>query len=264
MAEQIPLTVCPLSNVKLRVFPSLPQHDLPGLVQRGLLVTINSDDPAYFGGYVADNLPRSPKRSTWTRLAVAAAGAQLLPRLVPALTRSRRATSPRSTATSSEQRRRSIAVPTAAATARHDGPVTPPGIAGLMLTPGASAGRGQSGLVAIDTAVTGRGRRGGARRVSGTRRRVSAVPIRRRCASRRCVSATAALAERLGVPTGRIAIGGRSFGGRMCSMAVAEGLEVAALVLVSYPLPSPRPARTTPHRALLGPAAPLSLRLGAT
>jgi adenosine deaminase len=55
-AEQIPLTVCPLSNVKLRVFPELSQHDLPALVQRGLLVTINSDDPAYFGGYVADNL----------------------------------------------------------------------------------------------------------------------------------------------------------------------------------------------------------------
>jgi adenosine deaminase len=55
-AEQIPLTVCPFSNVKLRVFPSLRQHDLPALVRRGLLVTINSDDPAYFGGYVADNL----------------------------------------------------------------------------------------------------------------------------------------------------------------------------------------------------------------
>ena len=55
-AEQIPLTVCPLSNVRLRVFTSLRQHDLPALLRRGLLVTINSDDPAYFGGYVADNL----------------------------------------------------------------------------------------------------------------------------------------------------------------------------------------------------------------
>jgi len=54
-AEQIPLTVCPFSNVKLRVFPTLQQHDLPELMRRGLLVTINSDDPAYFGGYVADN-----------------------------------------------------------------------------------------------------------------------------------------------------------------------------------------------------------------
>ena len=56
VAERIPLTVCPLSNVKLRVFPSLAQHDLPALLQRGLVVTINSDDPAYFGGYVGDNL----------------------------------------------------------------------------------------------------------------------------------------------------------------------------------------------------------------
>jgi adenosine deaminase len=55
-AEQIPLTVCPFSNVKLRVFPTLGQHDVRALIERGLLVTINSDDPAYFGGYVADNL----------------------------------------------------------------------------------------------------------------------------------------------------------------------------------------------------------------
>jgi adenosine deaminase len=55
-AEQIPLTVCPFSNVKLQVFPSLAQHDVQALMERGLLVTINSDDPAYFGGYVADNL----------------------------------------------------------------------------------------------------------------------------------------------------------------------------------------------------------------
>jgi adenosine deaminase len=54
--EQIPLTVCPLSNVKLQVFPSIRQHDVQALLQRGLLVTINSDDPAYFGGYAADNL----------------------------------------------------------------------------------------------------------------------------------------------------------------------------------------------------------------
>jgi adenosine deaminase len=53
--EQIPLTVCPLSNVKLRVFPNLRAHNLKQLLDRGLLVTLNSDDPAYFGGYVADN-----------------------------------------------------------------------------------------------------------------------------------------------------------------------------------------------------------------
>ncbi len=53
--DHIPLTVCPLSNVKLRVFPSIRQHNLKRLLDAGLIVTINSDDPAYFGGYVADN-----------------------------------------------------------------------------------------------------------------------------------------------------------------------------------------------------------------
>ena len=56
---QIPLTVCPLSNVKLRVFPNLESHNLKQLLDRGLLVTVNSDDPAYFGGYVADNFGAS-------------------------------------------------------------------------------------------------------------------------------------------------------------------------------------------------------------
>ncbi len=55
-AEQVPLTVCPLSNVKLGVFPSIEDHNLHELVDRGLLVTVNSDDPAYFGGYIAENL----------------------------------------------------------------------------------------------------------------------------------------------------------------------------------------------------------------
>jgi adenosine deaminase len=53
--EQVPLTVCPLSNVKLRVFPGIAQHNLGRLLEAGLCVTINSDDPAYFGGYVLDN-----------------------------------------------------------------------------------------------------------------------------------------------------------------------------------------------------------------
>jgi adenosine deaminase len=57
--EQIPLTVCPLSNVKLRVFPNLKAHNLKQMLDRGLLVTVNSDDPAYFGGYVADNFQAS-------------------------------------------------------------------------------------------------------------------------------------------------------------------------------------------------------------
>ena len=55
VAEQIPLTMCPLSNVKLRVFDRLEDHNLKELLDRGVRVTINSDDPAYFGGYVLDN-----------------------------------------------------------------------------------------------------------------------------------------------------------------------------------------------------------------
>lgn len=55
VAEQIPLTVCPLSNVKLRVFPEMRAHNLRAMLDRGLKVTINSDDPAYFGGYVNEN-----------------------------------------------------------------------------------------------------------------------------------------------------------------------------------------------------------------
>jgi adenosine deaminase len=54
--EQIALTVCPLSNVALRVVPDLREHMLPGMLDAGLLATVNSDDPAYFGGYVDDNL----------------------------------------------------------------------------------------------------------------------------------------------------------------------------------------------------------------
>jgi adenosine deaminase len=53
--EQIPLTVCPLSNVKLRVFDTLRDHNLKRLLDLGVKVTINSDDPAYFGGYIGEN-----------------------------------------------------------------------------------------------------------------------------------------------------------------------------------------------------------------
>ncbi|MES2888433.1 MAG: adenosine deaminase [Pseudomonadota bacterium] len=53
--EGIALTVCPLSNVKLCVFDSLANHNLPALLAAGLKVTVNSDDPAYFGGYINDN-----------------------------------------------------------------------------------------------------------------------------------------------------------------------------------------------------------------
>jgi adenosine deaminase len=53
--EQIPLTVCPLSNVKLRVFDTIQNHDLNQMLDLGLCVTVNSDDPAYFGGYMDEN-----------------------------------------------------------------------------------------------------------------------------------------------------------------------------------------------------------------
>jgi adenosine deaminase len=53
--ERVPLTMCPLSNVKLRVFDQMSEHNLKRLLDRNVLVTVNSDDPAYFGGYVGDN-----------------------------------------------------------------------------------------------------------------------------------------------------------------------------------------------------------------
>jgi len=52
---RMPLTVCPLSNVKLCVYPTMAQHQLPALLAAGLCATINSDDPAYFGGYMNTN-----------------------------------------------------------------------------------------------------------------------------------------------------------------------------------------------------------------
>jgi adenosine deaminase len=55
VADQVPLTVCPLSNVRLRVIDDLADHPLPAMLDAGLLVTVNSDDPAYFGGYADDN-----------------------------------------------------------------------------------------------------------------------------------------------------------------------------------------------------------------
>ncbi len=53
--EQVPLTVCPLSNVKLCVFESMGKHTLAALLDAGVMATVNSDDPAYFGGYLNDN-----------------------------------------------------------------------------------------------------------------------------------------------------------------------------------------------------------------
>jgi adenosine deaminase len=54
-SERMPLTVCPLSNVRLKVFEHIGEHNLKRLLERGLCVTVNSDDPAYFGGYVLEN-----------------------------------------------------------------------------------------------------------------------------------------------------------------------------------------------------------------
>ncbi|QGZ29932.1 adenosine deaminase [Stutzerimonas stutzeri] len=53
--QQIPLTVCPLSNTKLCVFDDMSQHNILRLLEQGVKVTVNSDDPAYFGGYVTEN-----------------------------------------------------------------------------------------------------------------------------------------------------------------------------------------------------------------
>lgn len=64
--DQVPLTVCPLSNVKLRVVDNLENHPLPSMLERGLLVTINSDDPAYFGGYVGDNYRATATALQWS------------------------------------------------------------------------------------------------------------------------------------------------------------------------------------------------------
>ena len=59
--DQIPLTVCPLSNVKLRVFDKLENHNLKKMLDKGLRVMVNSDDPAYFGGYLNKNLIETSK-----------------------------------------------------------------------------------------------------------------------------------------------------------------------------------------------------------
>lgn len=53
--SKMPLTVCPLSNIKLCVFDAMEQHNVVDLLRKGVAVTINSDDPAYFGGYMTDN-----------------------------------------------------------------------------------------------------------------------------------------------------------------------------------------------------------------
>jgi adenine deaminase len=65
--ERVPLTMCPLSNVKLRVFDRLESHNLKRLLERGLCVTVNSDDPAYFGGYLLENYLAAQQALALTR-----------------------------------------------------------------------------------------------------------------------------------------------------------------------------------------------------
>ncbi len=57
--DRVPLTVCPLSNLKLRVFPTLAEHNLGRMLEAGIVATVNSDDPAYFGGYINENFTQT-------------------------------------------------------------------------------------------------------------------------------------------------------------------------------------------------------------
>jgi predicted alpha/beta-hydrolase family hydrolase len=108
----------------------------------------------------------------------------------------------------------------------------------LLLTPGAGHDRNQSSLVAIEEALV-------ARRVVVERMDFPYRLAGRKAPDRPAVlieavgAGAAALAARAGVAPGQVALGGRSMGGRMCSMAVAEGLPAAALVLIAYPLHPP-------------------------
>lgn len=116
-------------------------------------------------------------------------------------------------------------------------------VAGLLLTPGAGAGRDQSALVAIDAALTEAGiavrRVDFPYRLAGRR-----APDRPPVLVRAVREAAVAFADELGVGSDALLLGGRSMGGRMCSLAVAEGMAAAGLVLVSYPLHPPgRPER---------------------
>ncbi|HML50670.1 MAG TPA: adenosine deaminase [Propionicimonas sp.] len=69
--NRIPLTACPLSNVRLKAVPSMAAHPLSAMLDAGLLVTVNSDDPAYFGGYLDDNIAAVCSEFGLTELQVA-------------------------------------------------------------------------------------------------------------------------------------------------------------------------------------------------
>ncbi|MBO9555264.1 alpha/beta family hydrolase [Cellulomonas sp.] len=124
-----------------------------------------------------------------------------------------------------------------------DGPTGDAGrtVAGVLLTPGAGAGRDHRTLVALERDLAPLP----VRRVDFPNRRAGRRgPDRPEAAIACVVEEATAFAEELGVGTDRLVVGGRSFGGRMCSMAVAQGLPVAGLVLLSYPLHPPgRPDR---------------------
>ncbi|MDM7856423.1 alpha/beta hydrolase family protein [Cellulomonas alba] len=113
--------------------------------------------------------------------------------------------------------------------------------AGVLLTPGASAGRDDRTLVAVEAALAPLP----VRRVEfPNRTRGSRAPDRPAAAIAHVAAESAAFAHELGARPEAIVLGGRSFGGRMCSMAVAQGLPAAGLVLLSYPLHPPgRPDR---------------------
>ena len=110
--------------------------------------------------------------------------------------------------------------------------------AGLVLTPGAGAGSDQPSLVAIEQALAPAGVRVDRidfpYRLAGKK-----APDRPPVLLATVIDAASALAAELGVDGRAIAVGGRSMGGRMCSLAVADGMAAAALVLVSYPLHPP-------------------------
>jgi hypothetical protein len=110
--------------------------------------------------------------------------------------------------------------------------------AALLLAPGASAGRDQPALVAIDHALSGAGvvvaRMDFPYRKAGRR-----APDRQPVLVQAVVAEAGALVQTARCAPDQVALGGRSMGGRMCSIAVAEGLAAAALILVSYPLHPP-------------------------
>lgn len=81
--EGVPLTVCPLSNVRLKVFPDMRHHTLPRILEAGIKATVNSDDPAYFGGYMNENFEAVQQAfdfdpETWLTLSLNAAEASFL------------------------------------------------------------------------------------------------------------------------------------------------------------------------------------------